>query len=121
MIKGNFNYVKPRRLRLEAATACQLKCPLCPTASGETGKRLGVGFLKFEDFKKVVDTNPWISNIELSNWGEIFLNKELPQMLKYAYQRNVALHAINGANLNNVDPHVLEAVVKYKLQNITCS
>ncbi|OGX36018.1 MAG: radical SAM protein [Omnitrophica WOR_2 bacterium RIFCSPHIGHO2_02_FULL_52_10] len=121
MVPPRTSYVKPRRLRLETSTACQLKCPSCPTASGETGKRLGIGFLKFSDFKKIVDDNPWVSNIELSNWREIFLNKELPRMMAYAYKRNVALHAVNGANLNNVDEKVLEALVKYRFQNITCS
>ncbi len=108
-------------IRLDASTVCQLKCPSCPTASGETGKKLGSGFLKFDDFKKVVDGNPWISHIELSNWGEIFLNKELIKMLCYAYKHNVLLSARNGANLNNVQEDVLEALVKYKFQMITCS
>jgi len=68
-------------------TACQLKCPSCPTASGETGKRIGSGYLKFKNFKEFVDRNKWVSEIELSNWGEIFLNPELLQIIKYAYQK----------------------------------
>ncbi|MCA9395293.1 MAG: cupin domain-containing protein [Candidatus Omnitrophica bacterium] len=110
-----------RSIRLEAATACQLKCPACPTASGKTGERLGVGFLKFADFKRVVDANPQLSHIELSNWGEIFLNKDLPAILKYAYQKNVGLTAANGANLNTVSEEVLEALVKYRFRALTCS
>ncbi len=113
--------IHPRRLRLEASTACQLKCPSCPTASGETGKKLGVGFLKFRDFKKLIDENPRLAHIELSNWGEVFLNKDLLQILRYAYEQNVALYLANGANLNNVKEDVLEAVVKYKLRKINCS
>ena len=113
--------IQPRTIRLEASTACQLKCPSCPTATGETGKRLGIGFLKFRDFKNIIDKNPWVSNIELSNWGEIFLNKELIKIIKYAYRHNVTLNANNGVNLNNVDDSVLEALVKYKFRKITCS
>jgi len=121
MIKTNSNTMLFRHIRLEAATACQLKCPACPTAGGETGKRLGTGFLKFDDFKKVVDENPWVSRIELSNWGEIFLNKDLLKILAYAYKRNVALLAANGTNLNNVSSEVLEGLVKYKLRVLKCS
>ena len=49
--------------------------------------------------------------IELSNWGEIFLNPDLPNILAYSYQKSVALTASNGVNLPTVKPEVLEAVV----------
>ncbi|MCK5215128.1 MAG: radical SAM protein, partial [Candidatus Omnitrophica bacterium] len=62
--------ILPRQIRWDASTVCQLKCPSCPTASGETRANLGAGFLKFADFKKILDENPWLSNVELSNWGE---------------------------------------------------
>lgn len=113
--------LKPRSIRLEATTSCQLKCPSCPTASGEIAERLGRGFLKFEHFKKIVDENSWISNIELSNWGEIFLNKDLFDIIRYAYRKNVQLTACNGSNLNTVRDGILEALVKYKLHAMTCS
>jgi MoaA/NifB/PqqE/SkfB family radical SAM enzyme/quercetin dioxygenase-like cupin family protein len=111
----------PRYVRLDASTLCQLKCPSCPTATGTTGKRLGVGYLKFEDFKKFVRQNPHVAHIELSNWGEVFLNKDLIKILKYAYRHNVCLYIANGANLNHVTEDVAHALVKYKLRRITCS
>jgi len=113
--------VKPESIRLETTTVCQLKCPACDTAMGKTRERLGAGFLKLEDFKRVVDDNPWIFHIELSNWGELFLNPDLPKIMEYAYQKNVALTATNGANLNTVKESVLEDLVKYKFRHITCS
>ena len=113
--------VNPRSIRLEASTVCQLKCPSCPTGTGQTARALGAGFLKFSDFKRIIDENPWISKIELSNWGEIFLNRELLEMMQYAYKRNVALHAGNGVNLNDVDDDVLEGLVRYKLRRLTVS
>ena len=69
--------LKPKKICLEASTVCTLNCPTCLNAGGEIGKKLGHGFLRFEDFKEIVDKNPQIYNIELSNWGEVFLNKEL--------------------------------------------
>jgi len=110
-----------RHIRLEASTVCQLKCPACPTATGETGKSLGTGFLDFKDFKRVIDENPWVSYIELSNWGEVFLNKDLIKMLVYAYAHNAALYIANGTNLNNVSKEALEGIVKYKLRILNCS
>jgi MoaA/NifB/PqqE/SkfB family radical SAM enzyme len=113
--------IQPRSIRLEASTVCQLKCPSCPNAAGEIAKHLGRGFLKFEDFKNIIDRNPWVSHIELSNWGEIFLNKELITMMQYAHRKNVALSASNGANFNNVPEELLEGLVRYKFRAITCS
>ena len=80
-----------------------------------------MGFLRFQDFKRLVDENPWISAIELSNWGEIFLNKQLPSILEYGYRKGVALHVENGANLNHLDETVAEAAVRFLLREITCS
>ena len=114
-------FIRPYKVRLEAATACQLKCPSCPTASGDTGRHLGTGFLKFADFKALLDNNPWITSVELSNWGEIFLNPELIRILKYAHQQHVTVQAINGANLNHMDEALCEALVKYRFLVLTCS
>src|SRR6185436_6505572 len=58
-------------IRLEASTVCQLACPLCPTPEGTIKARIGAGFLKLDAFRRLVDANPAISRIELSNWGEI--------------------------------------------------
>lgn len=121
MIAAKEEKLNPRYVRLDASTVCQLKCPSCPTATGATGKKLGVGFLKLEDFKGFVRRNPNVAHIELSNWGEVFLNKEFAKILEYAYRHNVCLYIANGANLNNVREDMAEALVKYKLRRITCS
>jgi MoaA/NifB/PqqE/SkfB family radical SAM enzyme len=111
----------PRFVRLDASTVCQLKCPSCPTATGTTGQKLGVGSLRFEDFKHFIRGNPQVAHIELSNWGEVFLNPDLVKILAYAYRHNVCLYIANGANMNHVRADVVEALVKYKLRRITCS
>lgn len=115
------NTIKPRRIRLEASSVCQLKCPSCPNATGAIQPVLGSGFLKLSDFRKLLDENPWVSEIELTNYGEMFLNPELLGIIKYAYERGVILRADNGANLNNVREEVLEGLVKYRFRSIVCS
>lgn len=113
--------INPSKIRLDASTVCQLKCPTCVTTQGKIARNLGSKFLKFEDFKKIVDSNPWIRGIELSNWGEIFLNRELLKIAEYAYEKKVVLTADNGVNLNMVREEMLEGVVKYQFSRITCS
>lgn len=113
--------LRPRLVRLDASTLCQLACPSCPTATGATGRRLGRGNLRFEDFRDFVRRNRHVSHIELSNWGEVFLNKDLDRILQHAYRRNVRLSISNGANLNHVRPEVIDSLVRYRLHRITCS
>lgn len=102
--------IAPAQIRLDASTICQLKCPGCPTTSGQIAKFLKPGFLKFDDFKKLVDDNPALTLIELSNWGEVLLNPQLPRILQYACEKGVHLSLRNGVNLNTAKPEVLESL-----------
>lgn len=113
--------VNPRTIRIEASSFCQLRCPSCPTTSRAIHPAVGSGFLRPEDFHKLLDENPAVKAVELSNYGEIFLNPRLLEILKLAHDRNVAVMASNGVNLNNVREEVLEGVVKYKLRLMSCS
>ncbi len=115
------NEIKPEKIRLEASTLCQLRCVSCPMPYKENHRIIGYGYLKIDDFKKLVDENPWIREIELSNYGEIFLNPDLFDIIKYAYIKKIVLTADNGVNLNTVDENTIEALVKYKFRRITCS
>src|SRR4029079_12415181 len=107
--------VTPRRIRLEASSFCQLRCPSCPTTSSAIHPAVGSGFLRFKDFQKLIDDSPGLERIELSNYGEIFLNPELPRILEYAHSKAIPIWLENGANLNHVRDDVLEALVKYQV------
>jgi MoaA/NifB/PqqE/SkfB family radical SAM enzyme len=113
--------IRPRQIRLEASSACQLRCPSCPTTTKATEPVVGSGWLKFDDFRKLVDNNPWVEEIELSNYGEMFLNPQLSQIMEYAHQRGVALTCDNGANFNHVSEEVFDALVKFGFRSLTCS
>jgi MoaA/NifB/PqqE/SkfB family radical SAM enzyme len=113
--------IKPRAIRLEASSFCQLRCPSCPTTSRAIHPAVGSGFLQLDDFRTLLDRNPSLALIELSNYGEIFLNPQLPQILELAHRRNVAVTAANGVNPNHVRDDVLEAIVKFQLRTMTCS
>ena len=109
----------PKTVRLEACSLCQLNCPACTVRKLEKQMpKDWLGYLKFKDFKKFVDENDFIKEIELSNNGEIFLNPELDEIIKYAYEKGVSLTAGNGVNLNTVSEATLVNLVKYKLKNM---
>lgn len=113
---------RPEAIRLEASSACQLRCPTCPTTTGETHRFIGKGYLHSEDFVRLLDGGGGsIRFVELSNYGEIFLNPHLLKIMEIAAARGVALSCHSGANLNNVREEVLEAIVRYGMEDITCS
>jgi len=113
--------IEPATIQLEASSFCQLRCPSCPTASGAIDAAIGRGFLRFRDFKDLLDHNPAIQRIELSNYGETFLNPELLEIFEYAYRAGVSIAIDGGANLNQIDAAVLEGLVKYRVRILRCS
>lgn len=82
---------------------------------------MGAGHLDVRRFEELLDRNPEIAEVELSNYGEMFLNPRLIEILRIAAERKVVLHADNGTNMNHVSDEVLEALVKYRFRSITVS
>ena len=113
--------ITPGKIHLEASTLCQLHCPCCTTASRDIESGVGFGYLKFSDFKKLLDEKRGAKEIELSNFGEIFLNPELHAIIRYAYEKHVRLYADNGVNFNTVTDEMLECLVKYRFQRLSVS
>lgn len=72
-------------------------------------------------FSRASTTTPGIDEVELSNYGEVFLNPALVDILKTAYEREVRIMLMNGVNLNRRRAEAIEAVVRYAVQSVTCS
>jgi MoaA/NifB/PqqE/SkfB family radical SAM enzyme len=113
--------IVPRELTIEVNASCQLRCPTCPTTGNGYPPAVGSGRLTFDDFKHIVDGNPHVRRVYLENRGEMFLNPELVEILKYGYEKGIRMYADSGVNLNTVFPGALEAVVKYRLHTLLCS
>jgi len=111
----------PASIQIDASSHCQLACPLCPTADGRARPALGAGHLKLDDFEALLDRNPQIAHVELSNYGEMFLNPQLSEILACAFQRKVTVSGSNGVNLNFAREDALEATVQYRVRALTCS
>lgn len=111
-----------RVIRLDADSRCQLQCPLCATGEGRNRRGLiGWGYLKKVTFERIIELNPGLERIELSNWGEIFLNPELTQIIRLAYDREIELTARNGVNFNHVSDSMLATLVEHKFRHLTIS
>ena len=109
-------------ISIDICTRCQLKCISCSTSRGLIRDGyIKEGYMKFESFKQILEENPTIKDIELSNWGEIFLNPDLLKMLEYAYKNDITLYCANGSNFNYVKDSVLEGLVKYQFKYLNLS
>lgn len=82
---------------------------------------MGAGHLKLEEFEALLDRNPNLAEVELSNYGEMFLNPRLPDLMRCAWERKVTLHANNGVNLNFASDAALEGLVRYGFSGMSCS
>lgn len=97
----------PISFSIEPTNHCNLKCPECPSGLGALTRPLGL--LDFNDFKN------WINQIKDTGFyvqlffqGEPFINKHLPEMIKYAQMNKVYIsistngHFINEKNVNQI-------------------
>lgn len=75
----------PTHLDVELASACQLRCPMCPTGNGMMSDEQK-GIMPWWLFKKVVDeaVKRKVYSIKLSWRGEPHLNKSMWKMVRYA-------------------------------------
>jgi MoaA/NifB/PqqE/SkfB family radical SAM enzyme len=103
---------------IDASTLCQLRCPGCPNIDNKDAV-YGSGFLKFSNFKKLIDDNNFRA-VSFSNMGEFFLSPDLFDILRYSHEKKLLVWA-NSANFNTVSDEVLEGLVKYKVRSLMCA
>lgn len=95
----------PLHLDIEVTSHCNLHCPMC---SRTHLIRKGIWkdeHMSFELFKRIVDEGAALGlcAINLNNFGESLLNKDIVQMVRYAKEKNildVMLHT-NGTMLTD--------------------
>ncbi|MCL5018798.1 MAG: radical SAM protein [Candidatus Pacearchaeota archaeon] len=108
----------PHTVMIEPTNTCNLKCPLCPTGAGLIKR--AKGFLKFSDFKKVVDeTEKSVFHIRLWNWGEPLLNKEIFKMIEYAKRKKIFVNL--STNSSFLDQTVSEKIINSGLDELIIS
>jgi radical SAM protein with 4Fe4S-binding SPASM domain len=91
---------KPFSLMVEPTNACNLRCPLCPTGRGALGRE--TAFLPLDVFRQCIDQlGPYLLDVNLANYGEPMLHRDLPRMIAYAKAAGARVSvASNGQLLN---------------------
>lgn len=109
----------PISYSIEPTNHCNLHCPECPSGLGTLTRPLGL--LKINDFKKWIDEIKDTGfYVQLFFQGEPYINKHLPEMIRYAQQSNIYIsistngHFITEKNvdfvLNNAPDKLIYSV-----------
>ncbi len=102
--------------QVEPANVCNLECPLCLTAS-ITSSRVPA-LLSFDTFKQFIDElGDYLLLIVLWNWGEPFLNPELPRMISYAVSKKILVHSSTNGNVR-FDDEMADKIVDSGLTSL---
>jgi radical SAM protein with 4Fe4S-binding SPASM domain len=85
----------PRELQVEITGACNLRCRMCLVRYRPPIDRIS-GSFGFDDFTRLVDSNPRLERLTLQGLGEPLLVPHLVDMVEYAASRGVSV----GFNTN---------------------
>jgi len=112
---GNF----PSHIDIEAASACQMRCPMCYTTYMPNNLK---GIMDWDLYKKILDEaiKNNIYSIKLSWRGEPLLNNKLVDMVAYAKDRGIKEVAFL-TNAELLTPEIAEKLVNAGLDWMSIS
>jgi radical SAM protein with 4Fe4S-binding SPASM domain len=108
----------PYWLTIDPTNYCNLKCPFCPTGQGRNSRTKTK--LSLDNFKKIIDElGLYLIHVDLCNWGEPLLNKQIYQMINFAEQYHIDTKI--DSNLNYLTEKDAENLVLSGLDKLIVS
>ena len=108
-----YSRLKPNDYAIDISGACNLKCISCPHAYNNPAERRS-GVMSLSNFELVIDKivteSPFVGNLQLYQWGEPTLNKQLPEMLRYANRQGIKCAVSSNLNV----PADYQAIIEAK-------
>ncbi len=99
-IKKDIHWGKPYALSIEPTTACNLKCPECP--SGLRSFTRPIGSIEFNFYKSIIDEcRSFLSYLILYFQGEPFLNRNFFDLVSYASKSGI--YTVTSTNAHFLD------------------
>jgi MoaA/NifB/PqqE/SkfB family radical SAM enzyme len=109
---------RPYWLTVDPTSACQLRCPFCPTGMGRNVRPKAS--LSLERFRRIMDElGPTLIHIDFMNWGEPLLNKDLWDMIAQAKRHRI--DTMVSTNLNALTEGDEEELVSCGLDRLVLS
>ena len=101
----------PYMLQIEPTNFCNLSCTVCPAAANKRDLNRDRRHLRLDEFKKIVDAmEDYLLLLVMWDWGEPFLNPELPEMIRYASEKGIKTVTSTNAHFLN-ETHYLERIL----------
>jgi radical SAM protein with 4Fe4S-binding SPASM domain len=95
-------YGAPMAVSIEPTTACNLRCPECPSGTG-TLKRPG-GKLSLKQFESILAKLPTQTSwLTFYFQGEPYLNRDFPEMVKLAKKRRMFVSTSTNGHVLDID------------------
>lgn len=108
----------PLSLSIETGTACNLRCPECP--SGLKSFTRPQGKLNLDFFRSVLDeVHPWLMNLNLYFQGEPLLHPEFHEFAAYASSKNIFTRT--STNGHFLDESSAKELIDSGIDSITVS
>jgi radical SAM protein with 4Fe4S-binding SPASM domain len=83
---------------IETNNTCNLRCLHCVTNREMKREK---GYMKFDTFARIIDFNPEIKRVYLTNWGEPLIHPKIIDMVRYAnIRRKQTAITTNGTTLD---------------------
>ncbi len=107
----------PSTLQIEPTSRCNLTCQMCPQP---TFTQEQLGDLKPENFRKLIDElENSLVHVNLTGFGESFLNKDLVPMILYVRERGIM--AQTTSNCTPITEKLAKDIVNSGLENLALS
>jgi radical SAM protein with 4Fe4S-binding SPASM domain len=108
----------PYWLVVDPTNFCTLRCPFCPTGQGRNSRTRAM--LSFDSFRRILDElGVYLIHLDLCNWGEPLLNRDIYKMIRYAKQFNIDTKV--DSNLNHLDERGATEMILSGLDKIIVS
>ncbi len=109
-------WAMPIHMQLEVTTACNLRCPVCPT--GRNLLKRQVTHMDLDLYSRVMkDAGPYLQCAFLWGWGEPLLNPEFPEFVRIARSYGVLpVLSTNGQNLDREE--VREGLMRHPPEHL---
>lgn len=109
---------QPYSLIIEPTNLCNLKCPECPSGTGELTRPLGS--MNMELFKRIIDeVSKQTFYLQLFFQGEPFINRHLLEMVEYA--RNKKMYVSVSTNAHFIQNGMARKVISSKMDQLIIS
>ncbi len=120
VIKAKINTEFPLVLNIEPTNDCNAHCFYCPRKIMVAEK--GLSYMSLEDYKMIIDQIPEkLIMLNFHKDGESLLHKDLPEMIRYAKEKDVAKTVHINTNGTLINTKIGRGIIENGIDDITVS